>query len=96
MPSLSTATYGHGKPLILLHGWGFSKQIWAPLLPKLTPTFQVTVVDLPGHGQSPLLPHVQAIEQVVEHLVHHTPADGIWLGWSLGGILSLAVVCLSR
>jgi len=91
MLSLSTITYGHGQPLVLLHGWGFSKQIWSPLLPTLTKHFQVTLVDLPGHGQSPLLPHLLSAKQVAEQLVHYTPADAHWLGWSLGGLLSLAV-----
>lgn len=91
MSGLSFATYGTGKPLILLHGWGFSKQIWAPLLPKLTSHFQVTLIDLPGHGQSSGLLPTYSLEKVVEHLVQVTPAQARWLGWSLGGLLSLAV-----
>lgn len=38
--------------LVLLHGWGMSSTIWTPLLPALTQSFYVTVIDLPGLGRS--------------------------------------------
>ena len=87
--SLSINTYGQGRPLVLLHGWGFSQNIWATLLPELTPHFQVTVVDLPGHGKSSLL-H-SSPEKLVDQLIQRTPPGAIWMGWSLGGMIALAV-----
>jgi pimeloyl-ACP methyl ester carboxylesterase len=47
---------GRGEPLLLLHGIGSGLRIWDPVLPWLTPHHDVIAVDLPGHGQSPLLP----------------------------------------
>jgi pimeloyl-ACP methyl ester carboxylesterase len=47
---------GCGEPLLLLHGIGSGLRIWDPVLPWLTPHHDVIAVDLPGHGQSPLLP----------------------------------------
>jgi pimeloyl-[acyl-carrier protein] methyl ester esterase len=79
---------GKGAPLVLLHGWGFSTQIWASLIPELTPHFEITLIDLPGHGQSPPL---EGHESIVDLLVQETPANAVWLGWSLGGLLSLMV-----
>lgn len=77
-------------PLVLLHGWGFSSQIWSTLLPELSPYFDITLVDLPGHGKSPIL-ESGSFDDVLDQLVKQTPANAIWLGWSLGGVLSLAI-----
>jgi pimeloyl-[acyl-carrier protein] methyl ester esterase len=90
MSHLFIKTEGHGPPLVLLHGWGFSSEIWAPILPVLTQHFQVTLVDLPGHGQSMFLPQFNEIHEVAHYLVRHTPPNAIWVGWSLGGLIALA------
>ncbi|HEU4783671.1 MAG TPA: alpha/beta fold hydrolase [Ktedonobacterales bacterium] len=46
---------GQGEPLLLLHGIGSSLRIWDPVLPMLTSHYDVIAVDLPGHGDSPIL-----------------------------------------
>ncbi len=40
--------------LVLLHGWGLHSVVWDPVVPALLQHFQVTVIDLPGMGRSPL------------------------------------------
>jgi pimeloyl-ACP methyl ester carboxylesterase len=45
---------GHGPALLLIHGIGSRKEVWAPLLARLTPYREVISVDLPGFGASPL------------------------------------------
>lgn len=80
----------NNQPLILLHGWGFSSEIWTSLLPALSTHYQVTLVDLPGHGQSEFLPHYNDFSVVVDKLVNQTPKNAIWAGWSLGGLIALA------
>ena len=45
---------GSGPPLLLLHGWGDTLNIWNDLAPLLSPHFQLVMVELPGFGQSPL------------------------------------------
>jgi pimeloyl-ACP methyl ester carboxylesterase len=47
---------GHGEPLVLLHGQGFSRRSWDPVIPLLTEHRDVIAVDLPGHGESPRQP----------------------------------------
>ncbi len=44
---------GHGKSLILLHGWGCDVNIFKPLLPYLEQHFQTYRIDFPGFGKSP-------------------------------------------
>ncbi|MBA2396071.1 MAG: alpha/beta hydrolase [Ktedonobacteraceae bacterium] len=47
-------TAGRGTPLVLIHGYGNSGQVWQPVLPYLAQQHQVFIVDLPGYGQSKL------------------------------------------
>src|SRR5689334_9226440 len=46
--------YGHGEPLLLLHGGLGSIEMFAPLLPQLADHHEVIAVDLQGHGRTPL------------------------------------------
>lgn len=79
---------GTGPALVLIHGWALHGGIFAPLVERLSPHFQLHVVDLPGHGRSrddgtPLkLPHV------VGAIAAATP-PAAWCGWSLGGLFAL-------
>lgn len=52
--SLSYRTVGTGQPLVLVHGYAASGHMWQLVLPYLAQHYQVFVVDLPGHGRSPL------------------------------------------
>ena len=47
---------GSGEPLVLLHGLGGSRRIWAPVIERLAAERDVVAVDLPGFGESPPLP----------------------------------------
>jgi len=43
---------GHGKPVLLLHGWGGNHNSWFPIYERLKKMFEVFALDLPGFGQS--------------------------------------------
>ncbi|MFN8490356.1 MAG: alpha/beta hydrolase [Caldilineaceae bacterium] len=45
---------GTGSPLLLIHGFGVTYNIWKNLAPLLTDHFQMVMIELPGIGQSPL------------------------------------------
>ena len=45
-------TAGHGAPLILLHGYAETSQMWRPIMPALAERFTVIAPDLPGIGDS--------------------------------------------
>jgi len=45
---------GSGEPLLLIHGVGSRRQIWAPVVPALSQRHDVISVDLPGFGESPV------------------------------------------
>lgn len=86
--SLATLTSGKGRPLVLLHGWGMNAGVWLPLLPRLEKSWQVTLVELPGHGES--FPVDGDIHDWAQACLDSVPANATWLGWSLGAMVTLA------
>ena len=53
-PSLNYCIEGNGPPLLLLHGFGISFNIWRSLRLLLCPHFTLVMVELPGIGRSPV------------------------------------------
>lgn len=47
---------GSGPPLVLVHGIGSRRGVWDPVVPALERERDVLAVDLPGFGDSPVLP----------------------------------------
>lgn len=45
-------TPGTAPTVLLIHGVGAARVVWAPVLPELARHYDVLVVDLPGHGAS--------------------------------------------
>lgn len=43
---------GQGEPVILLHGFGASKESWGEIIPFLAHSYHVIAVDIPGYGES--------------------------------------------
>jgi pimeloyl-ACP methyl ester carboxylesterase len=63
-------TAGSGPPLVLIHGIGSRRGVWKPVVGLLAAERDLLRVDLPGFGDSPLLPHgeqptVQALARAV-------------------------------
>jgi pimeloyl-[acyl-carrier protein] methyl ester esterase len=87
MSRLSIQTFGSGAPLALLHGWGFDSRIWQTILPdllSLPQAYQIFLVDLPGFGESPMLPWSEFKKQLLAAI----PGVFIIAGWSLGGLFA--------
>ena len=86
--SLYTETAGNGPDLILIHGWGLHSGIWDGFAPLLETRFQVTRVDLPGHGRSDWRGET-SLDEWVDAVLAAVPGPAAWLGWSLGGLLAM-------
>ena len=82
-------TIGKGPNLVLLHGWGFSSDIFQKLIEKYKKSYCITVIDLPGHGRSDDVDG--GLESWCEELIQFIPKKSILLGWSLGGLLSIYI-----
>ena len=87
-----TGSAGATAPdLVLLHGWGMHSVVWDPIVPALLEHYQVTVIDLPGMGRSPLPGGHYDLDYVIQHLLAVAPARAVWMGWSLGGEIATAI-----
>jgi pimeloyl-ACP methyl ester carboxylesterase len=64
-PSAHLMLRGEGAPLLLLHGWGASGDLWAPVLGPLQEGRRLIVPDLPGFGKTPSPPAVWSVEDYV-------------------------------
>lgn len=75
--------------LVLLHGWGLHSIVWDDVMPGLLQHFRVTVIDLPGMGQSPMPAGDYTLDYLAEHVGAILPAKCHLMGWSLGGLVAL-------
>lgn len=55
MQRLSHNVFGSGDPLLLIHGMGSASTAWKLIQDDLARNFTVITVDLPGHGNTPLI-----------------------------------------
>jgi len=92
---------GKGKPVLLLHGFAEDGTIWNEQADALEENFLVIIPDLPGSGQSEILPRKRTIEDYAE--VVKAISDEVILknkkgnqnqfsliGHSMGGYITLA------
>ncbi len=75
--------------MVLVHGWGLHGVVWDNIMPTLLEKFQVTVIDLPGFGRSPIPGGEYDLNYLTEQVLAVAPENAIWLGWSLGGMIAL-------
>jgi pimeloyl-[acyl-carrier protein] methyl ester esterase len=79
------------EDLVLLHGWGLHSIAWDSVVPALLEHFRVTVIDLPGMGQSPLPNGDYDLDFVADQIRRVLPEYCHLLGWSLGGLVALKI-----
>ena len=91
MINLHQQTFGTGKPIVLVHGWAMHSGIWYDFAMQLAQHYQVTCIDLPGHGHSDNLDSF-TLEQVADALVDAVADEqSCWLGWSLGATVVMDI-----
>ena len=86
---------GSGRPLVLIHGYPLSRQIWRPQLAGLADAARVIALDLPGSGESdaPLPPYtVDRLADNVAALLDELGVTELAVigGLSMGGYVALA------
>ncbi len=85
---------GSGQDVLLVHGFGESKEMWQGFIDRLAAHFRVTAIDLGGFGESyGLLPQPTSIRalatQVNELMEDLNIKNFAWVGHSLGGYVGL-------
>jgi len=88
---------GTGRPLVLVHGFGASIGHWRKNIPVLAEAgYKVFALDLLGFGGSDKAPIDYSVEVWVELLkdfwTEHIQEPAIFIGNSIGALISLAVV----
>lgn len=79
-------------PIMLLHGWGFSSQLWQPLIKNLHAQGCEAVypIDLPGFGAA-FHEQCESLDQVLDYIAEQLPEKSVLCGWSLGGMLAVQI-----
>lgn len=80
---------GSGPDLVMIHGWGLHSRIWGEAEERLAQGFRLTLVDLPGHGRSPMPADGFGLADLAQAVSAAAPARAHWLGWSLGGMVAM-------
>jgi len=84
---------GSGKTLVLLHGVGMNKSVWAPEVNLLSASFDVIVYDMWGHGDSDLptgeLNLTDYTNQLVNLLSELGVSKAFVAGHSMGGLIAI-------
>jgi pimeloyl-ACP methyl ester carboxylesterase len=87
---------GTGKPIVLLHGYLETGEVWDPLVTMLKERFRIITPDLPGHGDSEISGEVHTMEflaETVREVIRDAGEEKVILvGHSLGGYVTLAFV----
>ena len=85
--------YGEGKDILLLHGWGQNIAMMKPLGDSFCNRFRITILDLPGFGESDepqerwnIAKYTEILEDFVKKVGIKKP---IVMGHSFGGRLAI-------
>jgi pimeloyl-ACP methyl ester carboxylesterase len=85
---------GSGPPVLLLHGFAEDGQLWAGLIPRLSRHCRLLMPDLPGSGNSSLLPGQPSVDALADEIKGFLDVLGleacVLIGHSMGGYISLA------
>lgn len=84
---------GEGEPLILLHSGGMSHREWLPQVPHLEERYSLILIDLPGHGDTPMKGERLSIRECGEAVLSVMDREGLdrahLCGSSMGGATAL-------
>jgi pimeloyl-[acyl-carrier protein] methyl ester esterase len=92
---LNTDVQGAGRDLVLLHGWGMNNAVWNPLTEELSRDYRLTLIELPGHGNSSYDQQGSDIDAWTTACLEAAPEKAVWIGWSLGGMVAQRAAMLS-
>lgn len=92
--AISFSEKGSGFPVVLIHGFCETSEIWEGFMDSLSKHYRVLTPDLPGFGKSPLPEGDFSIDDIGEMVYQWLQSLGIdktvMIGHSLGGYVTLA------
>ena len=82
--------------LVIIHGFLGGSKIFDKVIDELQKNHEILIVDLPGHGKSPLEKESYTVydyaQAVADILAHEKISNATWLGHSMGGYIVLAAL----
>lgn len=85
--------FGNGFPLVFLHGFLESKEIWTNFVLEFQNNYSIVLIDLPGHGKSETISETQKMAgaaEVVNFVLQYLNINKfIMIGHSMGGYITL-------
>jgi pimeloyl-ACP methyl ester carboxylesterase len=95
MHPIAIRVQGEGIPLVFLHGFCETKDIWENFTAPFSKKYRVIEIDLPGFGESPLPAGEITISKsgdlVWEFLKNMGLSNALVVGHSMGGYMALAM-----
>ena len=91
MPNLHIERFGHGIPMVFLHGWGMQRSLLRAFAQEFAARYSIWLVDMPGYGHSDFLEKADDTQVLTRYLVQQLAIDGTYIlvGWSLGAMVAL-------
>lgn len=91
---------GKGFPIVLVHGFLGSSQMWDPQIEHLKKKYRVLAPDLPGFGKSNNLESCSSIECMAQAILDDLNKKGLnkfhLIGHSMGGMIAQEIAKLSN
>jgi len=99
MQDIFVEDVGNGTPLVLVHGFLGSSDMWGPQIKFFQDNFRVIAPALPGFGKSCNLKSCNTIECMAKSILYSLDKKNIknfnLLGHSMGGMIAQEIVKLS-
>lgn len=96
MSSIYFHEEGNGQPIVFLHGFCDSHELWSQFIRPFTINYRVLTPDLPGFGRSPLLTTPFTIDQIGDSIAVWLLEQGVErplvVGHSLGGYVAMSLL----
>lgn len=94
-PAAHLTERGDGSPLLLLHGWGASSELFVPILDGLQTGRRLIAPDLPGFGDTPPPPQAWSVHEYAAWVVALLDRLGVSrcdvIGHSNGGRIGIVL-----
>lgn len=96
MPYIYYRETGSGNPVVFLHGFCDSHELWTAFVEPFAKQYSVFTPDLPGFGKSEILPKPFSIDHVADAMAKWLQdlnlVPVVVVGHSLGGYIALALL----
>ena len=100
MQDLYVSDTGKGYPLVLIHGFLGSSEMWMPQIEYFKSNYRVITLDLPGFGKSNKVKSYDSIASMAKIIIHNLKKRDIkkfhLLGHSMGGMIVQEIVKISE